>query len=124
MTTFNLINQNHLLISSLQTNDLPHIIIVTPSEMLICSKSYPKFQNEKFFSYVMSVATKYKPLGRFLLALSKINDITMTKVVSQNISQSASAGRKKQNSYKMKQIRSPENHRKVICMSPIHMPDE
>ena len=92
--------------------------------MLICSKSYPKFQNENFFSYVMSVAIKYKPLGRFLLSLSKINDITMTKVVSRNVSQSASAGRKKQNSSKMKQIRSRENHRKVICMPPIHMSGE
>ena len=80
MNTFNLINQNHLWISSLQTNDLPHIIIVTPSEMVICSKSYPKFQNETFFSYVMSVAIKYKPLGSFFLALSKISNIKMTKV--------------------------------------------
>ena len=96
--------------SSTQSNNLLHVIITTPSEMLNCGKSCPKFQNEKFCS-----------LESHLPALSKVNDITLTKVVSRNVSQVATVGRNKQILPKRKKlevqksIRKPLGYLQVIC---------
>ena len=62
-----------------------------------CDKSCPKFQDKKFCNNVTSATVKYELLESYLAALSKVKDITVTKVASRNVSQSAVIDRKKQN---------------------------
>ena len=45
-------------------------------------KSFPKFQDKKFYGHAINVPIKYELLESYLANLSKVNDIRLTKVVS------------------------------------------